>query len=265
MKAGDIRIMTHEQDLDNEIRKALAAVEVPVGAKEDLLLVLLNETEKLVDAEKFGEAGKFGDAQMVGRRLEAATSPPMEWEGRVRLASDMHAAIEGTQTPATSSRRRFSQGWILATSLAILAGLVFSLWPASSSTQLDVLLARYIERIENEPIAWNGSTQIPASLRGILNQVVQIQPLGVADITPHGSLSRIHVYAFRNHDGKQILLLELSKTSVEQGFGTQLTPLNTNTGGWSCAAADVQGSLVVLAVPGNRDYLLKHLRSISVT
>jgi len=238
--------MIHEQDQDNEIRKALAAVEVPVGAKEGLL-VLLKE------------------ADQVGRLLGPEISAPMEREVGVRLASDTNVVIEATQTGSTSSRRRFSQGWILATSLAILAGLFLSFWPASSSTQLDVLLARYIEQIENEPIAWNGATQIPASLRGILNQVVQLQPLCFADITPDGSLSRIHVYTFRNHDGKQVLLLELSNTLAGQGFGSQLTPLNTNTGGWSCAAADMQGSLVVLAVPGSRDYLIKHLRSISVT
>jgi len=239
--------MINEQDLDVQIRKALEAVDVPAGAREELLLALLNQGD---NAERFAD-------------IESSSISDLET--LVRLAEPTKSSVESGHFPPSTTRRLLSRTWLLTTSLALMLCLMFVFWPAKNNTRLDVLLAQYIESVENEPIAWKGNAPLPASLRGVLNQVVRLQPLGVADITPHGSSSRILVYAFRNHDGKQILLMELSNTLVGRGFGSQLTPLNTNTGGWSCAAADVQGSLIVLAVPGSRDYLIKHLRNISVT
>jgi len=213
-------MINDESELDIEIRKALRAVDVPVGAKENLLLHLMSQE---VTLEK-----------------------------------------KGTEQ-GISGRRSGLNRWALLSSAAIFALACFLFWPGGTNARLDVLMARHIERIENDPIQWKEGVELPVSLRGVMNQVVQLQPLGYADITPPGSLAHIHVYAFRNHDGKQVLLIDLVKPEVRQKFNGQLTPLNSNTGGWSCAAAEVQGRLVVLAVPGSRAYLLDHLRNITVT
>lgn len=239
-----------EQELDIEIRNALRAVEVPVGAKENLLLHLLRESERVVSPAEVSLVNSLEIDRIAQTECQASSVVELNDGTRLALAVD---------------RRRWRYSWVLVTSIAIVAFAAFLLWPTGASTRLDVLMARHIERIENEPIQWQQSVELPASLRNVMSQVTQLQPLGFADITPAGSLSHVHVYAFRNQDGKQVLLIDMSKPKVRQRFGTQLTPLNSNTGGWSCAAAEVQGNLVVLAVPGNRAYLLEHLRNITVT
>lgn len=243
--------MNHdEQELDLEIRNALRAVEVPIGAKENLLLQLLRESENVVNTTEASFVS-IVDSDVIAHSAQQASS--------------MVELNNGSRFALAVDRRRWRYSWVLVTSVAMIAFAAFLFWPTGSNTRLDVLMARHIERIENEPIQWQQSVELPPALRNVMSQVVQLQPLGFADITPVGSLSHIHVYAFRNQDGKQVLLIDTSKPKVRQGFGTQLTPLNSNTGGWSCAAAEVQGNLVVLAVPGNRAYLLKHLRNITVT
>jgi hypothetical protein len=212
-------MLNDESELDIEIRKALRAVDVPVGAKEYLLLHLMSQ----------------------------------------------EVALEEKTEQVTLGRRTWLNQWGLLASAVAIAFVCFLFWPGGTNARLDVLMARHIERIENDPIQWNEAVTLPGSLRSIMNQVVQLQPLGFADITPPGSLSHIHVYAFRNQDGKQLLMIDMAKPKVRQKFNGQLTPLNSNTGGWSCAAAEVQGRLVVLAVPGDRAILLKHLRNITVT
>lgn len=212
-------MLNDESELDIEIRKALRAVDVPVGAKEYLLLHLMSQ----------------------------------------------EVALEEKTEQVTLGRRTWLNQWGLLASAVAIAFVCFLFWPGGTNARLDVLMARHIERIENDPIQWNEGVTLPGSLRSIMNQVVQLQPLGFADITPPGSLSHIHVYAFRNQDGKQVLMIDMAKPKVRQKFNGQLTPLNSNTGGWSCAAAEVQGRLVVLAVPGDRAILLKHLRNITVT
>ncbi|GEM_PF-2447485 len=239
-----------EQELDREIRKALQAVTVPVGAKENLLLHLMAESEK----------------QSAGMQSTVGASLDIEAVGKTVCSLSEAVQPIGISAPAKSRLRsphRFQ--WIALVSAALIALAAFAFWPAATNTRLDVLMARHIERIENDPIQWDTTVQLPASLQKIMAQVTQLQPLGFAEITPKGSLAHIHVYAFRNQEGKQVLLIDMAKPKVRQQFGTQLTPLNSNTGGWSCAAAEVQGGLVVLAVPGNRAYLLKHLRNITVT
>lgn len=212
-------MLNDESELDIEIRKALRAVDVPVGAKENLLLHLMSQ----------------------------------------------EVTLEEKTEQVTLGRRHWLNHWVLLASAVAIAFVCFLFWPGGTNARLDVLMARHIERIENDPIQWNEGVTLPGSLRSIMNQVVQLQPLGFADITPPGSLSHIHVYAFRNQDGKQLLMIDMAKPKVRQKFNGQLTPLNSNTGGWSCAAAEVQGRLVVLAVPGDRAILLKHLRNITVT
>ena len=239
-----------EQELDIEIRNALRAVEVPVGAKENLLLHLLRESERVVSPAEMS----------LGNSLEIDRIAQTDCQ-----ASQVVELNDGTRLALAVDRRRWTYSWVLVTSVAIVAFAAFLFWPTGASARLDVLMARHIERIENEPIQWQQSIELPASLRNVMSQVIQLQPLGFADITPAGSLSHVHVYAFRNQDGKQVLLIDMSKPKVRHSFGTQLTPLNSNTGGWSCAAAEVQGNLAVLAVPGNRAYLLEHLRNITVT
>lgn len=246
-----------EQELDFEIRNALRTVDVPVGAKENLLLQLV------ADAERAGDRNETDLSTVVTQ--EAITAD------RELSACDSHCSVTlNNPVPLNASSRetnyrRWKNSWLLVASAAILACVLLTLWPSGTGPRLDVLLARHIERIENEPIKWQPAKQLPASIQRIMNQVVQLQPLGFADITPAGSLSHIHVYSFRNQEGKQVLVVDMSKPAVRQKFGSQLTPLNTNTGGWSCAAAEVQGNLIVFAVPGNRAYLLEHLRSITVT
>lgn len=239
-----------EQELDREIRKTLQAVTVPVGAKENLLLHLMAESEK----------------QSAG--LQATVGGSLDVEALGKTVCSVSEAVQPSSviTPSKSMlRNRHRYQWMAFVSVALIALVAFAFWPAATTTRLDVFMARHIERIENEPIQWDATVQLPASLQKIMAQVTQLQPLGFADITPKGSLAHIHVYAFRNQEGKQVLLIDMAKPKVRQQFGTQLTPLNSNTGGWSCAAAEVQGGLVVLAVPGNRAYLLKHLRNITVT
>ena len=213
-------MINDESELDIEIRKALRAVDVPVGAKENLLLHLMSQ--------------------------------------------DVTLEKKGTEQ-VTLGRRRWLKQWVWFASAVAVALVGFLFWPGGTNARLDVLMARHIERIESDPIQWKEGVTLPASLRNIMDQVVQLQPLGFTEITPPGSLSHIHVFAFRNQDGQQVLMIDMVKPKVRQKFNGQLTPLNSNTGGWSCAAAEVQGRLLVLAVPGNRASLLKHLRNITVT
>jgi hypothetical protein len=223
-------------ELDVEIQQALRSVAVPAGAKEMLLLQLNCQLD-----------------EAVGACTLAETQPPVEL-----------SKVQPAKVADTLLRRHW--GFIITgVAAAIVAIAAFTLVPSNQSGRLDVLLARQIERIENEPLTWQPLDKLPKSLQGVLGQVVKLQPLSFADITPPHSLSKIYVYAFRNQDGKQILLIDMPKPSVKQKIGSQLMPLNTNTGGWSCAVAQVDGSLVVLAVPGNRAYLLEHLRNVTVT
>lgn len=222
-------------ELDVEIQQALRSVAVPAGAKEMLLLQLNRQFE-----------------ETVGASASADTKQPVEL-----------SKVQPAKGANTLLRRHW--GFIAGVAAAIVALAAFALVPSNQSGRLDVLLARQIERIENEPLTWQPLDKVPKSLQGVLGQVVKLQPLSFADISPPHSLSKIYVYAFRNHDGKQVLLIDMPKPSVKQKIGSQLIPLNSNTGGWSCAVAQVDGSLVVLAVPGNRAYLLKHLRNVTVT
>lgn len=246
-----------EQELDFEIRNALRAVDVPVGAKENLLLHLVAE------AERANELPETSLPTVVAQEAITMESELSARDPHRSLAHDDSVILN--KASRETNYRRWKNSWLLVASAAILVCVLLTLWPSGSGPRLDVLLARHIERIENEPLQWQPAKQLPASIQRIMNQVVQLQPLGFADITPTGSLSHIHVYSFRNKEGKQVLVVDMSKPAVRQKFGSQLTPLNTNTGGWSCAAAEVQGNLIVFAVPGNRAYLLEHLRSITVT
>ena len=222
-------------ELDVEIQQALRSVAVPAGAKEMLLLQL---NRQLDDA--------------VGTCTSEQVQHPVEL-----------TKVQPSKVSNLLLRRHW--GFIAGVAAAVVALVAFTLVPSNQAGRLDVLLARQIERIENEPLTWQPLDKLPNSLQGLLGQVVKLQPLSYADITPPHSLSKIYVYAFRNQDGKQVLLIDMPKPTVKQRIGSQLMPLNTNTGGWSCAVAEVDGSLVVLAVPGNRAYLLEHLRNVTVT
>lgn len=239
-----------ESESDAEIRRALRRVEAPAGAKEKLLQHLLREAEKLLPPN--------ASVEVSPGLLSAQHDRTKEEPGELLSSSSPLVGI-----PKGWDRRRAFWGMLAVVASLLLAGFV--LRPNAQTSRIDVLLARQIDFFEDQSIMWSADMEIPHPIRTLLQQVVELQPLGQAEVERSGTLYPMHVYAFRNQDGKQVLVIDMPKPNVKPKFGALLTPLNSNTGGWSCAIAEFQGNWFVLAVPGDRAYLLEHLKNVSVT
>lgn len=239
--------MINDKNLDEQIRNAMQDVRVPVGAKERLLLQLADSSEAYL-SESSKPSNEF---------------PPVGPETKHGFRYLLTKML--TPVASRSDWRNSSALWVCASVVLLLLSLVWYFQPSSDGDRIELMLAQQIELIENEPIRWQESLKIPKRLQPVLVQLIALQPLSVASWKSSDDQREIVVHALRNGDGKNVLIIEMDKFSTNGRWSEQLVPLDSNTGGWSCAIAKIDNRLVVLAVPGTREYMLRHLRTSTVT
>ncbi|MEY4565888.1 MAG: hypothetical protein RLY14_858 [Planctomycetota bacterium] len=260
---------------DLQIQKAMLDVNPPLGGSSQLLNRLMalqheevafgNESNKATPPQ----SGSSFDNRSKTQWLEDAFEEPNT--ASTASATVTTATNTATLKSATSSGQAFPREnrtrlGLLASAIVLL--LTTALWwwqPHTFSNQLEWQVAQQIEQIEASPVAWQALVSLPSHLRPMMNQAITLEPLGFAKVPSKIAGENVRVYSFRNQEGKQILVFDLPGDPRREEYGAQLAPMNTSTGGWSFAVARTARSLVVFAVPGNQQYLLRHLRSTTVT
>lgn len=260
---------------DLQIQKAMLDVNPPLGGSSQLLNRLLSLQHEEVDFGKetnkatFPQSGTSFDDRSKMRWLEDTLAEPNT--SGIASATVTTATNTATLKPATLSGQAFPREnrtrlGLLASAIALLLATALWWWqPNTFSNHLEWQIAQQIEQIEASPVAWQAPVNLPSHLRPIMNQAITLEPLGFAKVQSKIAGENVRVYSFRNQEGKQILVFEFPGDPRREEYGAQLVPMNTSTGGWSFAVAGTARSLVVFAVPGNQQYLLRHLRNTTVT
>lgn len=255
---------------DLEIQKAMLDVMPPPGSSRQLInqLAALQQEDASLGNESTTTMSRqavtlYDDSSKEMWLDDAIERPATLSKSSVNLATAPNAAIPLSHPSRIKNR---TQIILLAAAIVLLFATTLWWWPPNTfSNQLEWQVAQQIEQIEASSIAWQAPTSLPAHLRPLMNQTVTLEPLGFKKIENKIAGENIRVYSFRNQEGKQILLFEFPADPRREEYGAQLAPMNTSTGGWSFAVAGTSRSLVVFAVPGNQQYLLRHLRNTAVT
>jgi hypothetical protein len=255
---------------DLQIQKAMLNVTPPFGSSRQLLnqLVALQQEDaspgsECITAASRQETTPYDHSSKKLWLDEAIEQPATVGRSSATLAKAPIAVNPTIQPSRRNSRTRLG---LLASAIVLLVATTLWWWqPNTFSNQLEWQVAQQIEQIEANSVAWQTPVSLPTHLRPILNQTVTLEPLGFAKIQSKIAGENIRIYSFRNREGKQILVFEFPADPRREEYGSQLAPMNTSTGGWSFAVAGTPRSLVVFAVPGNQQYLLRHLRNSAVT
>jgi hypothetical protein len=255
---------------DLQIQKAMLDVTPPLGSSRQLLnqLAALQQDNaslgcEITNATSRQAVNSHDDSSMKLWLNEAIERPSAFNKSSVTVATASNTTNPSSQTSRSKSRTRFG---LLASAIVLLLATTLWWWqPTTFSNQLEWQVAQQIEQIEASSVAWQTAVNLPTHLRPIMNQTVTLEPLGFAKIQSKIAGENVRVYSFRNQEGKQILVFEFPADPRREDYGPQLAPMNTSTGGWSFAVAGTSRSLVVFAVPGNQQYLLRHLRNTAVT
>jgi len=255
---------------DLQIQKAMLDVTLPLGSSRQLLnqlAVLQHENtspgREMTNAMLQQAATSYDDGSKNLWLDEAIERPATFNQSSVAVAKAPTTMNPSSHAYRNKSRMRLG---LLASAAALLLATTLWWWqPNTFSNQLEWQVAQQIEQIEASSVAWQTPVNLPSHLRPIMNQTVPLEPLGFAKIQSRIAGENIRVYSFRNQEGKQILVFDFPADPRREDYGSQLAPMNTSTGGWSFAVAGTPRSLVVFAVPGNQQYLLRHLRNTAVT
>ena len=255
---------------DQQIQKAMLDVTPPFGSSRQLLnqLLALQQEEasprgQITIATSRQETTSIDDSSNKVWLNEAIERPTSLSGSSATLRATSIAANATSHSSRINNRSRL--GLLAAAIVLLVAATVWWWQPNTFSSQLEWQVAQQIEQIEANSVAWQTPISPPSHLRPILNQTVALEPLGFAKIQNTTAGENIRVYSFRNPEGKQILVFEFPADPRREEYGPQLAPMNTSTGGWSFAVAGTPRSLIVFAVPGNQQYLLRHLRNTAVT
>ncbi len=268
-----------EQADDRTLRGALFDVDLPAGMQQRLLdrlraeaadqtSLLAGSTEATVVSRESAATDRLAGDGVFTREVNArdslddtqAARPPAVELAR---AAEPMAGRDQRQAAGRSSRRQWATA--LALSIVALAALGVYQWTRPTSTeQLAQFTLGQLDRLLADEAVWQTDfdQHLPelALLKGQLR--FDIRAIGVQDHSGGALADQCRVwklYSLATH--KVFFVFDFKQANHIQSLTRQLQELKRSSGGWSLAAMQADGRVVVVAVEGRVDSYLYQLQS----
>lgn len=263
-----------EQPDDPLLRAALFNVHVPSGLRQRLL--------DRLRAEAASEPTALESSASTIAGPQDASSSQSAFDPQAAVASNSEViagvsennpqavdqpVVELARTEDSLAGRPNRRSWAIGLALSIVAlvGLGVYQWTRPVSTkQLAQFTLGQLDRLLSDEAVWQTDFDQQLSELAVLEGQLRfnIQAIGFQDQSGDGVADQCRVWKlYSQTTHKVFFVFDFKQAQQVQSLTRQLQELQRSSGGWSLAAMQTEGRLVVVAVEGRVDSYLYHRQS----